>query len=199
MVFVGTYIPDGRKLEGIQQWITTMDTLEASFPNKAVLGLGDLNRRARTLGHSRLIESGPILNTWIQVNDNFDVHLSTEPTRPAFQGFLDVVMYKDMDAPPEISFEERIPFDHRGILTKIDLKDGHNLSRESPVVRLKMKLINKALTELVRQKEDLPFKNSPTSFGPRFKGVKKNRRPSSKNQQYRRRAALRRRIYLYSI
>jgi len=37
MVFVGTYIPDGR-------------TLEASFPNKAVVALGDLNCRARTLG-----------------------------------------------------------------------------------------------------------------------------------------------------
>jgi len=43
MVFVRTYIPDGRTLEGIQKWIATMDTLEASFPNKAVVALGDLN------------------------------------------------------------------------------------------------------------------------------------------------------------
>jgi hypothetical protein len=94
MVFVGTYIPDGRTLEGIQQWITTMVTLGASFPNKAVVALGDLNCRARTLGHSRLNESGPILDTWMQVSDNFDVHLFTEPTPPASQGFLDVVIYK---------------------------------------------------------------------------------------------------------
>jgi len=129
-----------------------MDTLEASFPNKAVVSLGNLNCRARTLEHSRLNESGPILDTWIQVSHNFDVHLFTEPTRPASQGFLDVVIYKDLDAPPEISFEDTIPSDHRGILTRIDLKDGHNLSRESPVVRLKTKPINKALTKLVRQK-----------------------------------------------
>jgi len=62
MVFEGTYTPDGRTLVGIQQWITTMDTLEASFPNKAVVALGDLNCRVRTLGHSRLNESGPILD-----------------------------------------------------------------------------------------------------------------------------------------
>jgi len=162
-VFIGAYIPDGRTLEGIQQWITTMDTLEARFPKKAVVALGDLNCRARTLGHSRLNESGPILDTWIQVSDNFDVHLFTESTRPASQGFLDVVIYKDLDAPPESSFKDRIPSDHRGILTRIDLKDGHNLSRESPAVRLKMRPIKKALTELVRQKG---------GFGPRFKGVR---------------------------
>jgi len=92
MVFVGTYIPDGRTLEGIQQWISTMDTLEESFPNKAVVALGDLNCRARTLGHSRVNESGPILDTWIQVSDKFDVYLFTEPTRTASQGLLDVVI-----------------------------------------------------------------------------------------------------------
>jgi hypothetical protein len=96
------------------------------------------------LGHSRLNESGLILHTWIQVSANFDVHLFTEPTRPASQGFLDVVIYKDLDAPPEISFKDRIPCDHRGILTRIDLKDGHNPSRESPVVRLKMKPIKQS-------------------------------------------------------
>jgi len=78
----------------------------------------------------------------------------------------------DLGAPPEISFENRIPSDHRGILTQIELRDGHNLSREYPVVRLKMKPINKALTELVRQKGDLHYRNSPTSFGPMFKGVR---------------------------
>jgi len=96
-----------------------MDTLEASFSNKAVVALGDLNCRVRTLGHSQLNESGPIPDTWIQVSDNFDVHLFTESTRPASQGFLDVVMYKDLDSPPEISFEDRIPSDHRGILTRL--------------------------------------------------------------------------------
>jgi hypothetical protein len=50
-----------------------------------VVALVDLNCRARTFGHSRLNESGPILDTWIQVSDNFDVHLFTEPTRPDSQ------------------------------------------------------------------------------------------------------------------
>ena len=47
MVFVGTYIPDGRTLEGIQQWITTMETLEASVPQKALVALG-----ISTAGHA---------------------------------------------------------------------------------------------------------------------------------------------------
>jgi len=187
MVFVGTYIPDRRILEGTQQLFTTMDTLEASFPNKAVVALGDLNCRARQLGHSRSNESGPILDTWIQVSDNFDVHLFTEPTHPAFQRFLDVVIYKDLDTPPEISFEDRIPSDHRDILTRIDLKDGHNLSRESPVVRLKMKPINKALTELVRHKGGFTLQEFAYIVRTEVERRQKKRRPSSKNHQYRRR------------
>jgi len=185
MVFVGTYIPDRSTLEGIHQWITTIDTLEASFPNEAVVALGDLNCRARTLGHSRLNESGPILDTWIQVSDNFDVHLFTEPTTPASQGFLDVVIYKDLDVPPEISFEDRIPSDHRGILTGIRLKDGHNLSRESPVVRLKTRPINKALTELVRQKGGFTLQEFVHIVRTEVQRRHKHRRLSSKNHQYR--------------
>jgi hypothetical protein len=161
-----------------------MDTLEASFPNKAVVALGDLNCRAR---NSRLNESGTILDTWIQVSDNFDVHLFTEPTRSASQGFLDVVMYKDLDATPEISFEDRIPSDHRGILTRIDLKDGHNLSRESPVVRLKMKPINKTLSELVSQKGGFALQKFAHIVRPEVQRRQKHRHPSSKNHQYRRR------------
>jgi len=120
------------------------------------------------------------------VSDNFDVHLFTEPTRSASQGFLYVVMYKDLDAYPEISFEYRIPSHHRGMVTRIDLKDGHNLSRESPVVRLKMKPINKALTELVRQKRIYPS-GIRTHRSDRGSKASENRRPSSKNHQFRRR------------
>jgi len=121
------------------------------------------------------------------VSDNFDVLLFTEPTRPASQGFLDVVIYKDPDAPPEISFEDRIPSDHRGMLTRIDLKDGHNFSGESPVVRLKMKTINKALTELVREKEGFTLQDFAHIVRTEVQRRQKHRRPSSKNHQYRRR------------
>jgi len=173
--------------EPTRQWITTIDTLEASFPNKALVALGDLNCRARTLGHSRLNDSGPILDTWIQVSDNFDVHLFTEPTHPDSHEFWDVVIYKDLDAPPEISFEDRVFSNHRGILTRIELKDGHNLSRESPVVRLQMKPINKALTQLVRKKGGFTFQEFAHIVRTEVQRRQKRRRPLSKNHQYRRR------------
>jgi hypothetical protein len=100
---------------------------------------------------------------------------------------LDVVIYKDLDAPPEISFEDKIPSDHRGILTRIDLKDGHILSRESPVVRLKMRPINKALTELVRQKGGFTLQEFAHIVRTEVQRPQKHLRPSSKNHQYRRR------------
>jgi hypothetical protein len=134
-----------------------------------------------------LKESGPILDTWIQVSDNFDVQLFTEPTRPASQGFLDVVIYNDLDAPLKIFFEDRIPSHHRGILTRIYLKNGHNLSRESPVVRLKIKPINKALTELMRQIGGVTLHEFAHIVRTKVQRRQKNRRPSSKNRQYRRR------------
>jgi len=85
-------------------------------------GSGDFNCRARTLGHSRLNESGPILDSWIPVSDNFDVHLFTETMRPPSRGFLDAVLYKNLNAAPEISFEDKIPYDHRDILARIHLQ-----------------------------------------------------------------------------
>jgi len=184
MVFVGTYFPDGRT--GTYPAMDHYHGRSGSrLHQQSIVALGDLNCRARTLGHSRLNDSGPILDTWIQVSDNLDVHFFTEPTRPASQGFLDVIIYKDLDAPPEISFEDRIPYDHRGILTRIDLKDGHNLSRESPLVRLKMRPNNKALTELVRQKIGFTLQEFAHIVRTEVQRRQKHRRPSSKNHQYR--------------
>jgi hypothetical protein len=84
---------------------------------------------------------------------------------------LDVVIYKDLDAPPVIRFEDRIPSNHRSILTRIDLKDRHN----------------KALTELVRQKGGFTFQEFTDIVRTEVQRRQKHRRPSSKNHQYRRR------------
>ena len=59
MIFLRTYIPDGRSPEGIKQWIEIMDSLEAKYRNSAIISLGDLNCTATALGNLRTNESSP--------------------------------------------------------------------------------------------------------------------------------------------
>jgi hypothetical protein len=145
MIFLGTYIPDGRSPEGIKQWIEIMDFLEAKYPNSAIISLGDLNCRATALENLRTNESSPFLDAWIRQSDSWDFHKFQEPTRPSSEGFLDMVFYKDLAKCPQVSFEDRIPSDHKGILIRIDNRWDVQTSPAPVNVKLKMQNINNAL------------------------------------------------------
>jgi hypothetical protein len=145
MIFLGTYIPDGRSPEGIKQWIEIMDSLEAKYPNSVIISLGDLNCRATALVNLRTNESSPFRNAWIQQSDSWDFHKFQEPTRPSSEGFLNIVFYKDLAKCLQVSFEDEIPSDHKGVLIRIDNCWDVPTSPAPVSVRLKMENINNAL------------------------------------------------------
>jgi exonuclease III len=108
-IFLGTYIADGRSPEGIKQRVEIMDSLEAKFPNSAIIFLADLNCRATALGNLQTNESIPFLEAWIRQSDSWDFHKFQEPTLPSSEGFLDIVFYKDLVKCHQVSFEDTIP------------------------------------------------------------------------------------------
>jgi hypothetical protein len=91
MIFLGTYIPDGRSPEGIKELIEFMDFLEAKYPNSAIISLGDLNCRATALGNLRTNQSSLFLDAWFRQSDSWDFHKFQELTRLSSGGFLDIV------------------------------------------------------------------------------------------------------------
>ena len=142
MIFLGAYILPGRSPEGINQWIEITDSLEAKYTNSAIISLGDLNFRATAPGNLRRNESSPFLNAWIRQSDSWDFQKFQEPTLPSSEGFLVIVFYKELAKCPQLSFEDKIPSDHKGILIRIDNCCQVSTSPAPANVKLKMENIN---------------------------------------------------------
>ena len=93
IIFLATYISDGGSPEGIKQLIEIMESVEAKYPNSAILSLGDLNCRGTALGNLRTNESSPTLDAWIRQSDSWSFHRFQEASS---EGILDIVFYKGL-------------------------------------------------------------------------------------------------------
>lgn len=186
-LLIGSYIPDGRNPDGIQRWTEVIDSLEAKFPHSRIVALGDLNCRAQALGNQRQNESSPLLDAWIESSDSFEIHQFDSPTRPACDGYLDIVFYKDLEQRPQVSFEESIPSDHRGIIALIDTGSQPTQVSNPPRLRLKMTRINKSLMELLKRKGRFTLPEVVQIIKQESNRCRKSRRPKPSRSNYRQR------------
>jgi exonuclease III len=154
IIFIGAYLPDGKKKTGLEVLLQVVHDLEARYPDHSLVLVGDLNSRARLLGNTVTNPAGDLLDAWME--DEHNPWACFEPPNPTFSrlgrsSFLDVVLVTGPIAMTgKCEQLQGISSSHTSFLATFSWRPNEVLP-SIPAPRINTKHLNRFLMNLVEQ------------------------------------------------